>query len=216
MSPRFSRSRALPASADPDQAGRVPGYPVRMSIVPLGLMALLGGLILAATYLVPGPEQEEPESLTHVTLRGHRDQVNAVAFAPDGRALASGSEDHTAVLWAVATSRREAMTLEHEAPVYAVAFSPDGRTLASGGLDAIVRLWDTTTGKQRAMLKGHTEGVRALAFAPDGATLASGGSDGNIKLWHPATGRARSTLRGHTGIVSALAFAPDCRTLASG
>src|SRR5262249_8370343 len=202
MSPCSSSSRAQPGTPAQDWARPEPGHPVRVPLLPRGRMALLAGLVSAAIALVPSPEQQEPESLAPVILRGHTERVHAVGFAPDGHTLASGGEDHIAVLWDVTANGREPRILEHEAPVHALAFAPDGRTLATGGLDAIVQLWDTATGEKRVTLKGHTGAVRALAFAPDGQTLASAGWDGLIRLWHPATGRARATLHGHTGVVN--------------
>jgi WD40 repeat protein len=74
------------------------------------------------------------------TLR-HSGNVNSVTFAPDGRTLASGSDDKTIKLWDVASGREVRTLSGHTASVWSVAFAPDGRTLASGSYDGTVQLW---------------------------------------------------------------------------
>ena len=81
-------------------------------------------------------------------LKGHADEVLAVAFSPDGKTLATGSKDQTVKLWDVATGKETATLRGHESTVAAVAFSPDGKTLATaGGHDKTVRLWDAAAGE---------------------------------------------------------------------
>ena len=77
---------------------------------------------------------------------GHTDTVAAVAFSPDGKTLASASDDRTARLWQTACVQPTTLR-GHDGGVGGVAFSPDGVSIATGSLDETLRLWDARTGK---------------------------------------------------------------------
>ena len=125
------------------------------------------------------------------TLSGHQATVYSVSFSPDGKTLASGSEDKTIKLWSVATGEALHTLSGHQdndprasiSPVPSVSISPDGTTLASSSTDDTIKLWSVATGQLLRTLSGHHDVVLSVSFSPDGTTLASGTRDGTIKLW---------------------------------
>src|SRR5262249_10361519 len=153
-------------------------------------------------------------------------EVHCVVFSPDGRYLATASDDRTVRIWDSTNGSQVWVLRGHTTPILSLAFSPDGRRLVSGGGDdTTVRAWDPVTGHETLTLRGYTAPVYSVAFSPDGCRLAS--SEGahakvsSVWVWN-ATPKADdepeplSTLGPHRGDVSCLAFSPDGSLLASG
>ena len=183
-----------------------------------------GPQVTALRDIVPRPRlvnrwplPDLPDAALRRVLTGHRATVFAVAIAPDGSWLASGSGDRTVRIWDAATGQAQApLTGQRGIGVIAVAIAADGSWLASAGGARTARIWKAT-GQVRASLTGHYyDGVYAVAIAPDGRWLATGSDVGTVQIWDVATGRVRATLTGHHGAVFTVAVAPDCDWLASG
>lgn len=146
------------------------------------------------------------------------ESVDAIAFLPDGKMLASsgGGPDYLIELWNAQTSERLATFTGHTWIVDTIAFSPDGKTLISGGWNDTIKVWDVETGESRVTLRGHLGWAGVVAFSPDGHTLASGSSPHTIQLWDMDSQRYKTTLEAYAFEVWGLIFSPDGQLLVSG
>ena len=159
------------------------------------------------------PTNETDASLENV--------INAFAFSPDGKRLASGTWGGEVHLWNSET--REALTTflraepqkgqHNRDTIRTLAFSSDGAMLAVGS-DTHIRI-RLLEGERQIGFKNVDGQTGALAFSPDSTVLAIGRNNGGIELWKITTGDQLTTLDGHTGPVETLTFSPDSKTLVS-
>ena len=150
----------------------------------------------------------------------HAGAVSAVAFSPDGAALASGGADGVVHLWEAKTGKKLRTWAPGDAKntVSAVEFSPDGKTLAATA-GPVIWVWSTSTGEERRRLEASGVAV-GVAFSPDGAELACQTSDGTVLRWDIASGKESAKLEGQSPagepVVPCLTYAPDGAHLAVG
>lgn len=153
------------------------------------------------------------QSQNFTPLSGHAGWVNGVAWSPDGKTLASASDDGTVQLWRADGTKARPPLSGHRGVVKSVAWSPDSTILASASDDRTVRLWDAD-GREVTAPFNHNDKVRTLAWSPDSQTLATGSADKTVRLWS-RDGTERATLRDHDNLINRVAWSPDGTTLAS-
>jgi len=142
----------------------------------------------------------------------------ALAFAPDGKTLAVGTN---AIRLLDTASGRDVCTFGgHRAGVHATA-TTDGTTAFTAGREGNVVIWDVATGKERARLDGRDQTITAMATLGSGRRLLTSGLDTAlfmvIRLWDLTTNqelRHINTVRWEPQAALPLALSPDERTLA--
>ncbi|CAE6469540.1 unnamed protein product, partial [Rhizoctonia solani] len=160
-----------------------------------------------------------------IVQEGHTDSVNSVAFSPDGKSVASGSDDSTVRMWDVHSSSPIGEPLRgHSSWINSVSYSPLGNLIASGSGDRTIRLWDINTGQESGDDLKSDHIFFSVAFSPDARLIASG-CGGNsssatgsaLQLWDVQTRKAASgPFKGHKGSIWSVSFLSDGTRLVSG
>ncbi len=149
-------------------------------------------------------------------LQGHTDAVQGVAVSPDGKAIASASDDGTVKIWQLEGDNsipvREIK--DQGGWVRAVVFLSNLQ-IATAGQDKNIKIIDIASGKIVRTLNGHTNLVNNLAIAPNSDLLASGSYDSTINLWQISTGKLLQSLTGHTDKIWGLAISPSGKLVVS-
>ncbi|HEU5370167.1 MAG TPA: protein kinase [Ktedonobacterales bacterium] len=148
---------------------------------------------------------------------GHLAGVNALAWSPDGKLIASASDDTFVQVFEVATGTRRLIYRGHTEEVAAVAWSPDGKLIASAGQDQTVQLWNAASGGAPVRTyKGHTDRVNSVAWSRKGQLLTSGSDDKSVQVWQAGNGARIFTFLGHTAGVLCVGWQPNESSVASG
>ena len=147
-------------------------------------------------------------------FEGHEIDVTSVAYSPDGKQIASSSDDGVVRVWDVSTGESRTFSAYADmAPEwsYPVAFSPDGTQLVSD-----TTLFNLSTGSRtHHAFSENWQKVYSIAFSADGRFLALGASDATFEIWDTSSHQIIAQLVGHTDSVSSVDFFPDGKRMMS-
>jgi WD40 repeat protein len=156
---------------------------------------------------------DKPLKAAHLSL------VEALAYSPDGKTLASGAFQEV-VLWDAEKGTILRRLTGFADRVVALDFSHDGKLLATGGgaptADGEIKIFDIASGKLTVEIKGgHSDTVFGVSFSPDDKKLATCGADKFVKVFELPGGRFLKAFEGHTHHVLGVGWKADGKLLAS-
>jgi eukaryotic-like serine/threonine-protein kinase len=161
-------------------------YAARISVT---AKALEDGDVLRARQLLnglrPQPGEEDLRGfewnylwkrchLEDLIFTGHTGRVLTVAYAPDGKTIASAGDDKVIRLWNPTNGVEQTQLRGHTDIISQVAFSPDGRLLGSVSADKTLRFWSMTNLGEARVVWQDTNSLRRIVFSPDGKLCAVG------------------------------------------
>jgi small GTP-binding protein len=148
-------------------------------------------------------------------LSGHTASINQLKWSPNGRYLASSSNDKSIRIWDLTNGKCVSVLEGHKLAVRSIAWSPDGDKIISGSDDANIYVWDVKTKKIIREIMDHTHAVLNVAWSLDGKRIASSSFDKTVRIWNSSFKRL-STFRLDGGFATTLLLSPDNKVLMAG
>lgn len=151
-----------------------------------------------------------------IVLKGHTEEIYAVAFSASEMLALTSSADHTVKIWNAQTGKCLHTIKCPSSDVRLVAFSNDGKLAFAANADGSARIWDAKIGRLRSTLCGHQASIHSVAFSPDGRHILTGSADQKAMFWGVKSSKCLLVLSGHAGEVDAVAFSSDGRHALTG
>jgi len=143
------------------------------------------------------------------TIRAHNESVTALAVSPDGKTLASASQDKLAKLWSLPGGQLLAVLEGHKEGISDIAITPDGKTYITAGSDKTIKLWNAPDGPPPASAPPKKPAKEAAPKKARPGSAKSTPQNAGPK------GRLLATLEGHQAGVRKLLLSADGKTLVS-
>ena len=115
-------------------------------------------------------------------MKSFSDEPLSIAWSPDGRMLASGSNNGTIRIFSTNEGKILKKFTAHRKDIFCMAWSPIGNFLASGSEAKTIAIWDTLTRDKTQLLEGSPFPIYDVVWSPDGKSLASALGHDKIKL----------------------------------
>ena len=123
-------------------------------------------------------------------FKGHRAQINAIALSEDGKHMATGSSDHTAIIWDIETGQAKKIIEAHNFAIYSLVFTPmieNKQYIITGSRDYTAKMWDAQNGQFIKSFEGHSQG--ALSFTPLEKSLLINYDNIGQRIWDLESGQ---------------------------
>ena len=164
--------------------------------------------------------QPATRTTTHHTnvliFTGHSASVNALAWSPDGKLIASASDDASVQIFHASSGQRSVTYTGHSEEVATVDWSSHGQFIASGGQDGTVQIWNAVDGGKILTYTGHASRVNGVSWSRNSQLLASGSEDKSVQVWNASNGSLNFNFLGHTAGVLCVGWQPNNSSVASG
>ena len=201
------------------------------------IFSILSIIIFALSLSNCGGSDEKKEGLTDPQIDAtigidlnHNGMLNAAAYSPDGKYVATSGTDKSLIIWDLATKKQAVTILPESADdktgtYEALVYGKDSKKIYAGTSNGKIIVFDTETGKslKTMEIKSDKDNIldffrangELLALSPDNKYVILGGNK-NFTMFDTESGDYLKVFKGHTGYISDIKFAPDGKTIATG